>query len=55
MIAVTDNQVVYQIIFPFLAPIQRNCPGSRAMQAQDHSHQGLDNLSVNRMDYAGEL
>lgn len=22
---------------------------------QDHSHQGLANLSVNRLDYAGEL
>jgi len=55
MIAVTENHVAYQIIFPFLAPIQRNCPGSRARQVQDHSHEGLDSLSVNRLEYAENL
>jgi len=38
MVAVTENQPAYQAIFAFLAAIQRNYPGSRARQVQDHSH-----------------
>lgn len=36
----TENQMaeIYQITCAFLATIQQNYPGLRAMQVRDHSH-----------------